>query len=65
MVATAFSAALAFGALAVGGDIGWISTPGGSAASTSAARTVDTGDIGWGSAPKDIGWSIASVGTGA
>jgi hypothetical protein len=60
VVATAFSAALAYGALAVGGDIGWISTPGGSN-----AQAVGSGDIGWNTVAGDIGWGSASAGNGA
>ncbi|MCL7381234.1 hypothetical protein [Streptomyces sp. 35G-GA-8] len=49
VVVTAFSAALAYGALGVGADIGWNPTPAGSV-----AQGVESGDIGWKSG--DIGW---------
>ncbi|MER8068808.1 hypothetical protein ABTZ59_11020 [Streptomyces sp. NPDC094034] len=56
VVVTAFSAALAYGALAVGADIGWNTTPAGSA-----AQGVESGDIGWKSG--DIGWNTTSAGS--
>ncbi|MFF3750381.1 5'-nucleotidase [Streptomyces sp. NPDC002018] len=62
VVATAFSAALAYGALAVGGDIGWDSTPAGSTAQ--GAQGPESGDISWDVAPKDIGWDVTSAGSG-
>ncbi|WP_078490825.1 hypothetical protein [Streptomyces scopuliridis] len=63
VVVTAFSAALAYGALAVGADIGW-TTPAGSA-----AQGVESGDIGWGPTPAgsvdsgDIGWIVKAAGS--
>ncbi|WP_326611188.1 CDK5RAP3 family protein [Streptomyces scopuliridis] len=65
VVVTAFSAALAYGALAVGADIGWDTTPAGSA-----AQGVESGDIGW-NAPAgsvesgDIGWNVKAAGSTA
>lgn len=63
VVATAFSAALAYGALVVGGDIGWSTKPVASAAEGTG------GDIGWsdsargsdaqGGTPGDIGWIVS------
>lgn len=57
VVATAFSAALAYGALAVGGDISWDSTPAGSTVQRAEGPT--SGDISWDIAPQDIGWDVA------
>lgn len=62
VVATAFSAALAYGALAVGGDISWDSTPAGSTVQSAEGPT--SGDISWDSVPQDvtpgdIGWDVA------
>lgn len=63
VVATAFSAALAYGALAVGGDIGWGTKP------VVSATEGTGGDIGWsdsargsvaqGGTSGDIGWIVA------
>ncbi|MFE2634825.1 5'-nucleotidase [Streptomyces scopuliridis] len=66
VVVTAFSAALAYGALAVGADIGWNTTP---------TRSVQSDDIGWGTTPAgsaahgvksgDIGWNVKATGSTA
>ncbi|MFC9650981.1 MULTISPECIES: 5'-nucleotidase [unclassified Streptomyces] len=67
VVVTAFSAALAYGALAVGADIGWNTTPAG----TVAQDVESGGDIGWGVAPAgtqdsgDIGWNLTAAGSTA
>ncbi|GAA1153482.1 hypothetical protein GCM10009654_06320 [Streptomyces hebeiensis] len=68
VVATAFSAALAYGALTVGGDIGWHAEPTGpvaqgvesggdigwnvEAGAVSAADATNGGDIGWIVSPR-------------
>ncbi|MFJ2112022.1 MULTISPECIES: 5'-nucleotidase [unclassified Streptomyces] len=67
MAVTAFSAALAFGALGVGGDISWDSGSDRSAVqeakplgdiSWSAPKP---GDISWAASQGDPGWDMASV----
>ncbi len=57
VVATAFSAALAYGALAVGGDISWDSTPAGS--TVQSVQVLKSGDISWDTAPKGTGSDVA------
>lgn len=75
VAATAFSAALACGVLAVGGDAGQVTTPAGSqaagagdiawgAAAGDIAWGAAAGDIAWGPAPTDIAWG-EPAGTGA
>ncbi|MFE3602610.1 5'-nucleotidase [Streptomyces sp. NPDC059096] len=68
MVATAFSAALAYGVLGVAGEISWTSAPAGSAGQTTAV-----GEISWTSTPagtvvraadgemttEEISWTVA------
>ncbi|AXG82705.1 5'-nucleotidase [Streptomyces paludis] len=63
VVATAFSAALAFGALAVGGDIAW-NAPAGTTTQAEApgdiawnVRAAGAGDIAWNSVHGDIAWT--------
>ncbi|WP_325051387.1 hypothetical protein [Streptomyces corynorhini] len=51
MAATAFSAALAFGALAAGGDIAW-NVPAGTT-----TQAAEAGDIAWNAVPGDIAWT--------
>ncbi|QIQ03586.1 5'-nucleotidase [Streptomyces liangshanensis] len=59
VVATAFSAALACGVLAVGGDAGQVTTPAGSQAAGAGdiAWAAKAGDIAWGAAAGDIAWN--------
>lgn len=60
VIATAFSAALACGSLAVVGDISWTSTPDGS---NSRANQAD--DISWTLIPVEISGTTAPAAAGA